>query len=178
MTETATVRFKRNAAANWLIVVWAVGASSVPAYAQSNSNAASAAPCGGIADAAARLGCYDRANAPPRTPGPDQSQSRRWPEFNTLPSASPAAKPQTSSAAPSQHRKLLAEVTTFSFLPSHRFAVTLDNGQIWTQLEADDGVAQFRSHGPNRVVISRGFWKSYDLKLNDMSAVFKVQRVR
>jgi hypothetical protein len=71
---------------------------------------------------------------------------------------------------------VVAAITSHEIMPDGRFVVTLDNGQVWRQLSADAGKAQFRDR--NRVVISRGFWHSYDLKLNSMNAVFKVERVK
>ena len=176
-SEAAPIRLKTIVTTNCLIALLAVG-TNMPARAQGNANTNSSAQCGGMADPSARLACYDRTNAPTRTPDPDGPQSRRWPEFNSAPRPLPGAKPQANTPALSHNRKLVAGVTSFSFSRSHRFTVTLDSGQIWRQLEADDGIAQFRDHGPNRIVISHGFWRSYDLKLNDMSAVFKVQRVK
>ena len=46
-----------------------------------------------------------------------------------------------------------------------------------TQLDTDDAHAQFNRNGPNRAVISHGFWHSYDMRLNRLSAVFKVEPV-
>jgi hypothetical protein len=177
MLEATRIRLKPAVARNCLITLLVLAAFNLPARAQGSIDIASSAACGGIADPAVRLACYDRTNAPTRTPNPVGPRLQRWPEFNGA-LAAPGAKPLANAPALSQNRKLAAGVMSFSFSRSHRFTVTLDNGQIWRQLEADDGIAQFRDHVLNRIVISHGFWKSYDLRLNDMSAVFKVQRVK
>ena len=146
-----------------------------PAHAQTPADRAFA-QCGAIADAGARLACYDAAR--------DQSKATHWPEFG--PGAPPAARapapppvaarttPDTKAAA----GKLISHVAQYSFSPHGQFTVVLDNGEIWRQLDSDDGVAQFRHTGGNTVQISRGFWGSYDLKLNATNVVFKVARIK
>ena len=91
----------------------------------------------------------------------------------------PAPPPNAASGGSAIARgKLVAAVASYSLSPSGRFTIVLDNGQIWKQVDSDDGVAQFRQQGRNMVAISKGFLWSYDLKLNAMSAVFKVTRVK
>ena len=62
--------------------------------------------------------------------------------------------------------------------PRGRFTVVLENGEIWRQMDSDDGAAQFRQRGKNVVQISKGFWGSYDLRLNGANIVFKVTRIQ
>ena len=165
----------------WLGVLLAL---SSPAWAQNNlsvANSASAS-CSGIADPAARLACYDTAQ-PPRPPGtPPANQmpgSSRYPEFNRPPQGYvPQQNPASGNNSPSRTGKVVAAVASYSLSPSGRFTIVLDNGQTWKQIDSDDGVAQFRKEGRNAVVITKGFLWSYDLKLNAMSAVFKVTRVK
>jgi hypothetical protein len=147
-----------------------------PAVARAQTAADRAfAQCGAIADATTRLACYDTAR--------DQSRATHWPEFNStpvglppLPGPAPQAAPPR--PAPSIDGKLVAAVARYSLSPRGRFTVVLDNGEVWQQLESDDGVAQFRQRGRNVVQISKGFWGSYDLKLNAANIVFKVTRIR
>lgn len=136
--------------------------------------------CSSVADPAARLSCYDAAHAaqqPSQTPSRDDTG--HWPEFGRgTTSARPSpARPARPDIVQGSDRRIVANVASYHFLPAHKFEVTLDNGQIWRQLATDEGTAQFRQRGGNRVVITKGFWNSHDLKLNDMSAVFKVTRV-
>ena len=69
------------------------------------------------------------------------------------------------------------EVTHYELNSHGKFTVTLANGQVWRQLNTDDARAQFNRGGPNRALISHGFWHSYDMRLNRLSAVFKVEPV-
>ena len=162
-------------------ILWGLGAALAivaPAGAQGNAPA----QCSGIADPAARLACYDAAQ-PPRATGTvptNKSPAARYPEFNAAPRAQmPAPPPNAASGGSAIARgKLVAAVASYSLSPSGRFTIVLDNGQIWKQVDSDDGVAQFRQQGRNMVAISKGFLWSYDLKLNAMSAVFKVTRVK
>ena len=145
--------------------------------------------CSAIADPAARLACYD--SAQPSRQSPAGSPTNRpgapshYPEFGGATQAPPPANPAPTRAfgskgpdAPVRSNNLVASVASYSLSPSGRFTIILDNGQIWRQVDSDDGVAQFKKQGRNMVAISKGFLWSYDLKLNAMSAVFKVTRVK
>lgn len=81
--------------------------------------------------------------------------------------------------APAPIDSITAGVTDFSFNPYDKFLVVLDNGQIWQQLESDSGAkARFSKSSKNTVTISRGFIGSYNLQINDGSAVYKVRRLK
>ena len=146
----------------------------LPAMAQAQTAADRAfAQCGAIADANARLACYDAAR--------DQSKATHWPEFGApqaqpIPQATPQAAARPLPAP--MDGKLVAAVARYNLSPRGQFTVVLDNGEIWQQLSSDDGVAQFRQHGRNVVQISKGFWGSYDLRLNAANIVFKVARIK
>ena len=128
------------------------------------------AQCGAFSDAAQRLACYDNA----RTNQPAPAPTSRYPEFG----AAPPPRPQAAIAPPlPRNGKLTAGVVRYSVSSDGRFTIELDNGQVWKQNDADDETAQFKK-GVNRVTISKGFWHSYDLRLNSMSAIFKVDRVK
>lgn len=152
----------------------AVSLLLLPATAEAQTPADRAfAQCGAIADASARLACYDAAR--------DQSKATHWPEFNAPPTqALPSPAPQAAAHPPSSpaNGKLTVAVAHYSLSPRGRFTVVLDNGEVWRQLDSDDGVAQFRQRGRNVVQISKGFWGSYDLRLNAANIVYKVARIR
>ncbi len=169
----------------WIGIVLAM---AMPAWAQDAPGAADRAftQCGAITDPAARLACYDSAQ-PSRQPSAGGPASKpgasHYPEFGGA--APPPANPAPTRAfgskgpdAPVRSNNLVAGVASYSLSPSGRFTIVLDNGQIWRQVDSDDGVAQFKKQGHNIVAISKGFLWSYDLKLNAMSAVFKVTRVK
>ena len=148
----------------------------MPAAAGAQTEADRAfAQCGTIADANARLACYDTAR--------DQSKAAHWPEFNAAAAkAAPlraAPPPAAARTLPSQaDGKLVATVARYNLSPRGLFTVVLDNGETWRQLDSDNGVAQFHPRGRNMVQISKGFWGSYDLRLNATNIVFKVTRIR
>ena len=73
---------------------------------------------------------------------------------------------------------ITATITEYAQNPRGNYVMFLDNGQVWRQQEGDGGVMQFKRNQPNVVRISRGFWDSYNLKLNTGSALFKVVRVK
>ena len=74
--------------------------------------------------------------------------------------------------------KLVAAVARYNLSPRGRFTLVLENGEIWQQMDSDDGAAQFKQRGRNVVQISKGFWGSYDLRLNGANIVFKVTRIK
>lgn len=155
-----------------------------PALAQSGSVTTdhAFARCGEIADPSARLACYDAAQPPRLPPNTPALGHSRYPEFNSASSGRTQPRPNAaangSNPETTMRGKLVAGVATYSVSPSGRFTIVLDNGQVWQQIESDDGVAQFKARGRNMVAISKGFLWSYDLKLNSGSAVFKVRQVK
>ena len=143
---------------------------TAPASAQTAADRAFT-QCGTIIDSRARLACYDAAR--------DQSKATHWPEFGAAPTQ--AVPPPVTARAPARplgSGKLVSNVTQYSFSQHGQFTVVLDNGEIWRQLDSDDGIARFKHSGANVVQISKGFWGSYDMKLNAANDVFKVTRVR
>lgn len=152
----------------------ALGLLLLPAAAEAQTAADRAfAQCGAIADAKTRLACYDASR--------DQSKATHWPEFNAAPAqALPSPAPQAAARPLSSptDEKLVAAVARYSLSPRGHFTVVLENGEVWRQLDSDDGVAQFRQRGRNVVQISKGFWGSYDLRLNAANIVYKVARIR
>lgn len=88
---------------------------------------------------------------------------------------------RTASAEPAQPARLeelRANVVAVALNPLGRFTVTLDNGQIWKQLDGDTGTARFKNKGGDVVTISRGVLGSYNLVVEGRSALFKVKRVQ
>lgn len=160
-------------------VLWtALGLLVLPVAAEGQTQADRAfAQCGAITDSQARLACYDSAR--------DQAKGTHWPEFNSPPANAvraappppPAARRASSAPSPADS-KLVARVAQYSFSPHGQFTIVLGNGEIWRQLDSDDGIARFKHSGGNVVQISRGFWGSYDLKLNAENIVFKVTRLK
>lgn len=74
--------------------------------------------------------------------------------------------------------ELKANVTAVAYGQFGRFTVTLDNGQIWKQLDGDSGTARFKNKGGDVVTISRGVLGSYNLVVEGRTALFKVKRIQ
>jgi hypothetical protein len=105
--------------------------------------------------------------------------------------ASPSKSPAKREAAPSPSQfglapkplkateGLTARMTSYEFNKDHLFVVTLDNGQVWQQIEGDDSLANWsKSPRDYRVVISRGMFGSYNFRVLKNGGLFKVRRVR
>lgn len=151
----------------WMPAVLLLGAATLPALAQIIPPPYQPFDrCGAIADAAARLACYDSARA----------QLRAAPASPPMPALTRVAPPPNPVRQPLVGRAAV-DVSRYELNSHGKFTVTLTNGQVWRQLDTDDARAQFNRNGPNRVVISHGFWHSYDMRLNKLSAVFKVEPV-
>jgi hypothetical protein len=110
------------------------------------------------------------------TPKPP-SQQTTVADFGSENLPSPQAAPGAP-AAPEPLDEITADVADVAFNFRSRFIVTLENGQIWKQLDSDTGVAHFSKHGKNRVTISRGLIGSYNLVIEGRTALFKVKRIR
>jgi hypothetical protein len=141
-----------------------------PAMAQADP----AARCAAITDNTARLNCYDSAarGSSVQTPAPGTPPPRVSNPFAVQAPPQPAAPP----AAP--FKRLTATVKSYTLDAAGKFTMVLDNGQVWRQVEADDARAQFKMNGRNVVTVTNGFWGSYNMRINDMNAEFKVQRTK
>jgi hypothetical protein len=161
------------------------------------------AKCATLVDDKLRLGCYDSLaprirdalGTPPEAlaHNPTAEEQKSWFGFDIAGLFGQDKPPQTSPqqfgqenvekpvpAAPEMDEinSISAKVTDYSF-HDEKFIVFLDNGQVWEQLNGDSGVARFKSNAKdNTVTISRGFLKSYNLKVNDDNSYYKVKRIK
>ena len=72
-----------------------------------------------------------------------------------------------------------ARMASYEFNKNHLFTVTLDNGQVWQQIEGDDLLANWsRSPRNYSVVITRGLFGSYNFRVLKNGGLFRVRRVR
>jgi hypothetical protein len=172
------------------ILVTAGGATS--ALAQ-DSLSAQLTSCLEIPGVLQRLACYDRvAHSLPQTsgarkPGVDAGRAvlRATPPLaSTVPpvvAAPPATGlgserlPQSASLA-RRAQEMTSGVTDISYDARGRFTVTLENGQVWRQLEGDSNVLQ--ASRISRVRISRGALGSYDLNVIGRNASYRVVRLQ
>jgi len=137
---------------------------------------------GGPADAPAPSGAETAAEAPdPKAPeGFGAERVAKAPQADAPEDfgAERIAKAPDASA-PEPLESISSEVESYKINKLGRFVVELDNAQVWRQLDSDGRLAQFRRYpGVNRVTISRGFLDSYNLRLNDAKATYKVVRVK
>lgn len=72
-----------------------------------------------------------------------------------------------------------ARMASYEFNKNHLFTVTLDNGQVWQQIEGDDLLANWsRSPRNYSIVITRGLFGSYNFRVQKNGGLFRVRRVR
>lgn len=97
--------------------------------------------CSDIFDDAQRLACYDGAFGKPARPvgaAPSASVAPAAPVAQRLaPVPAPAVAAPVQPAAKAKDEPVSGQVVAVGRLPNDRFSVTLDNGQLWTQLERD-----------------------------------------
>ncbi len=179
-----------------ILLLAALGLSAMPAGAQDNS--AAMAHCAAISDSNARLSCYDGIAVAPQhatapapaappvqaaapapqvqvtTPPPASSMAAKTAEFGAETMRSSQPDRETSN----EFHELRATITQVEFSKTNRFIVTLDNGQVWRQIEGDLSKARFHKSG-DAVTISRGVFGSYNLSLDEHDVgLFKVHRIR
>jgi len=76
-----------------------------------------------------------------------------------------------------QPDRIAARMAKYEFNQAHLFTVTLDNGQVWQQIEGDDRYARWDKRASSyAVVISRGMFGSYNLQVLKQGSVYKVRR--
>jgi hypothetical protein len=144
--------------------------------------------CRELTDAAARLACFDRETAAlARSPGAPVAAApittpatptapRLTPEqkFGLSPKAIEAKEEAAATKGPTE-TKLQARITALALLGDGRTLFTLDNSQVWRQLEAD-GTDVMAKLG-DAVTISRGMLGSYWLQMKTGRGC-KVTRLR
>jgi hypothetical protein len=161
--------------------------------------------CATVTDDKARLACYDALTphvkdalaTPPETLShpPTVDEQKSWFGFDlsdlfgasdaqqTTPQSFgsdnlPATKQKVEKAA-EEVDHITARVIQLSYSPEGSFIVFLDNGQIWRQLQGDTDKAHFKTNGKGNVVtVSRGFFGSYDMLINDGVKIYKVTRMK
>lgn len=119
--------------------------------------------CTAIAEAAARLQCFDRA-----VPAAKEALGPKAADFGK-------PRPHPSEVEVEQ---IVATVRELSKTVRGRALFVLDNGQVWRQLDADDvQVAEPASGGAMKVTIARGFFGSYNLTIEGHNGLVRVRRI-
>ena len=167
-------------------------AAATPAMAQ-NTLSSQLTACVQITGVLQRLACYDRvAHSLGPVPIPRSAPAQRpvAPPVAYAPPIAAAAPPvaappiglgserlpRTASAAPRRAQELTAGIAGITYDARGRFTVTLDNGQVWRQLEGDTAVLQGARNSTVR--ISRGALDSYDLNVVGRNASYRVLRLQ
>jgi hypothetical protein len=107
------------------------------------TRAAESHRCAAIPEDGPRLACYDGAFGRPARPAvaPTASAAPALPMAPQVVAPMPAAAPVAPPAQPAKPKEgpVSAKIVAVGQLSNDRFSVTLDNGQLWTQLERDVG---------------------------------------
>jgi len=111
------------------------------------------------------------------------SDDRRSPSGQMTPAqfgseALPAPPPAPGNVAPEPLDSIAASVDDVAYNLHGRFVVFLDNGQVWQQLQSDDGRARFAKSGKDKITISRGALGSYSLVIEGHENLYKVKRIK
>lgn len=137
--------------------------------------------CRELADAPARLACFDReaaavpAAAPPREPLPGHAVPVIDPEQQFgLPERAVAAREVAAGIRAADAAKIEAHLVRLSAAPDGRLVFTLDNDQVWRQLLAEGDLLAKQG---DDVSISRGLLGSFWLQIKSGRGC-KVSRLR
>jgi hypothetical protein len=138
-----------------------------------------------------RLACYDRvahtispAPVMRSNPVPKPLASAPAPAVGVVPPVAVAAPPaglgsERLPQAVSTNRaqqQLLAGVASISYDARGHFTITLDNGQVWRQLEGD--TSMLTGSRISTVRITRGALGSYDLNVVGRNATYRITRLK
>jgi hypothetical protein len=125
-----------------------ISGSAILLVAPLVAGAAQAPRCSDLYDDAQRLACYDAAFGKPVRPGaaPQAPATVQAPAAVQAPARAPVAPapgariaPPPPAAPPAEQApsSLTAAIASVRRISDERFVVTLDNGQVWEQLERD-----------------------------------------
>jgi hypothetical protein len=149
--------------------------------------------CADIADATARLKCFDGAVARAKAAlaGPTPQQTAKEEEaasakaFGLPRPDKPVVKeedfgkPPQPVETPKEITEIKASVREYGRTPRGKAIFILDNGQVWRQLDADNSLIIDPPAGTTmKVTIERGFMASYNLTIDGRNGLIKVQRLQ
>jgi len=143
--------------------------------------------CAAFADERQWLNCYYGAAGPVRAqlglspaaqsapPPPRVAGAQPAPGLH--PPAQFGMTPGPAREIPENVDHVTARMASYSFDKLGWFTVTLDNGQVWTQVHGDTTYAHWKKPaGTYEVRISHGFLGSYSLQVKNQPGLFKVLR--
>ena len=170
-----------------LFTAWAALAAA-PACADAVRDALiEMAKCADIADATARLKCFDaaapRAKSALAAPAESGKEETVTVENFGLPRPPPPVTKVEDFGKPPPEPKGITEITStvleFAKTPYGKAVFILDNGQVWRQLDADSSnVLEPRAGTKMKVTIEVGFFASYNLSIEGRNGMVKVTRLK
>jgi len=140
------------------------------------------AKCAGITDSAARLRCFDaaalRANGAPAAQPAREAPDRDGSGFSP-PQAVTRVEDFGKPPPPPKITKITATVVELARTARGRSIFTLDNGQVWRQLDGDDADVQDPYPGKTmKITIERAFLANFNLTIDGRNGSIRVRRVK
>jgi hypothetical protein len=143
--------------------------------------------CAATPDGKERLACYDAiaqrlgtghapattAAAPVPAAAPPPAAVQRQPEAQF---GAESLKKEARAGQPQQLDEIHGAIAKLTFSPTGRAIVSLDNGQVWRQVEGDSD--RFKGKQGEKATIARAILGSYSLTVEGRNQLIKVQRVR
>lgn len=181
-------------------IFWLVSAALLivaPAHADQTREALSEfAKCSSIPSVIERLQCYDNAAVSAKMalalpPSAQQQASIQTQEdegggvlsWFGLSDSKPTKKPEDfgrpppRADEPKEVTQISARVSKFSRTGLGRAIFTLDNGQVWTQIEGDSFEVR-DAHDGDEVTVEKAFFGSYSLVFKERKGLIKVRRTK
>lgn len=193
----------KNARSCYAALAVAAFAVAVPGAAQAGLRddvMTAAQRCWSLSDDKAWLACYYRAAQPmqaavnpmappvkaqaaplPRVVAAPPRRSRSWlgRMFNDDTARAPApvtAPPPGMAPVPTDH--ITARLASYSFSQTGVMTVTLDNGEVWRQVDGDGPPPRLKNAARSYVVTIRpGFIGSYSMTVSGQTGLYKVRRL-
>ncbi len=134
--------------------------------------------CAAKSDAGARLACYDAiaaqlkageistAAAPPTAAKPVSPEAQFGADF--------IAKDDSKQA--DEIDAISSPLKSFAYTQNGRAIVTLENGQVWRQIDGDS--SKFRAKEGEVVKIARAIFSSYSMTVSSHPGIIKVRRLK
>lgn len=139
--------------------------------------------CYAIADERQWLDCYYGAAQPMRarlglSPAPQKAAPPAL-AMVPPPPAQPLDRFPQGPAIPRGASRVVSPMAAYAFTKFHIFTVTLANGQVWRQLSGDTKYAHWTKPAASyTVTITHGAFHSFNLQVEGLPDLFKVERIK
>lgn len=173
------VNKSRAALGSILVMAGAMSVSGMTRAATGEDVFAAIAACKAIADDTARLRCLDKAVAGVGSKASDVSfgLSEARPKPDAFSAASLPAK-DVERDDDGDVEAIASVVRKWSYDPSGRVTVELENGQVWRQVDDAHVHLVKGPKTPHRVRIARASFGSFTMTVNGLNRGYKVRRFR